>query len=83
MELFCGERLEGTRSPVAPIAPWDSAVSSKRVVEKLLYLEDKFAVSQDYFLTVQSEIRPHMRKVLAGWMMEVSDTCARCLPLAL
>lgn len=28
-------------------------------------------MAQDYFMAVQSEIRPHMRKVLASWMHEV------------
>merc|ERR1712029_776094 len=31
--------------------------------------------SKDYFATIQTEIRPHMRKIVSDWMLEVAATC--------
>lgn len=73
VELLCAETFEVIRTVAsARFAPKDSPVIPSRAIETMLFLEDKFAISQDYFVTVQSEIRPHMRKVLAVWLVEVS-----------
>ena len=35
--------------------------------------------SGDYFTTVQTEIKPHMRKIVSEWMLEVSEE-QQCQP---
>ena len=35
--------------------------------------------SGDYFTTVQTEIKPHMRKIVSDWMLEVSEE-QQCQP---
>ncbi|OQR67381.1 G1/S-specific cyclin-D3-like [Tropilaelaps mercedesae] len=71
MELLCAESFEIIRNPGgALLAPRDRAVDPSRAICSMLFIEDKYAISRDYFVTMQSEVRPHMRKVLAVWMIE-------------
>merc|ERR1711953_1169674 len=35
--------------------------------------------SKDYFATIQTEIKPHMRKIVSDWMLEVCEE-QRCQP---
>ena len=35
--------------------------------------------SKDYFATIQTEIRPHMRKIVSDWMLEVTEE-QQCQP---
>ena len=37
------------------------------------------SVKEDYFATVQTEIKPHMRKIVSDWMLEVTEE-QRCQP---
>ncbi|XP_044773244.1 G1/S-specific cyclin-D3 isoform X3 [Neomonachus schauinslandi] len=66
MELLC---CEGTRH--APRAgPDPRLLGDQRVLQSLLRLEERYVPRASYFQCVQREIKPHMRKVLAYWMLE-------------
>lgn len=67
MELLC---CEGTRH--APRAgPDPQLLGDQRVLQSLLRLEERYVPRASYFQCVQKEIKPHMRKMLAYWMLEV------------
>lgn len=69
MELLC---CEGTRH--APRAgPDPRLLGDQRVLQSLLRLEERYVPRASYFQCVQREIKPHMRKMLAYWMLEVSS----------
>ncbi|KAF6113064.1 cyclin D3 [Phyllostomus discolor] len=66
MELLC---CEGTRH--APRAgPDPRLLGDQRVLQSLLRLEERYVPGASYFQCVQREIKPHMRKMLAYWMLE-------------
>jgi hypothetical protein len=45
-----------------------------RVLQTLLRKESKYLpAARNYFSTVQTEIKPHMRKDVADWMLEVCE----------
>ena len=46
-------------------------VAHDRTINSLLNLEDYYRINSNYFVYVQNEIKPWMRKMLAGWMLEV------------
>ena len=50
----------------------DQTLLSDRVINNIL-LHEKPSVSEDYFLTVQTSILPHMRKIVTAWMLEVCE----------
>nr|P48961.1 RecName: Full=G1/S-specific cyclin-D3 [Rattus norvegicus]BAA03816.1 cyclin D3 [Rattus norvegicus] len=82
MELLC---CEGTR--LAPRAgPDPRLLGDQRVLQSLLRLEERYVPRGSYFQCVQKEIKPHMRKMLAYWMLEVCEE-QRCeedvFPLAM
>ncbi|XP_009240145.1 G1/S-specific cyclin-D3 isoform X2 [Pongo abelii] len=82
MELLC---CEGTRH--APRAgPDPRLLGDQRVLQSLLRLEERYVPRASYFQCVQREIKPHMRKMLAYWMLEVCEE-QRCeeevFPLAM
>ncbi|XP_051008801.1 G1/S-specific cyclin-D3 [Acomys russatus] len=82
MELLC---CEGTRH--APRAgPDPQLLGDQRVLQSLLRLEERYVPRASYFQCVQKEIKPHMRKMLAYWMLEVCEE-QRCeedvFPLAM
>lgn len=65
MELLC---CEGTRH--APRAgPDPRLLGDQRVLQSLLRLEERYVPRASYFQCVQKEIKPHMRKMLAYWML--------------
>ena len=47
-------------------------VNDKRVMENMLLMESHYSIV-DYCGHVQSEIAPHMRKIVTDWMMEVCE----------
>lgn len=49
----------------------DKVLLSNRVLDNLLKSEEQYALSAS-FLRKQTEVTPHMRKIVAEWMMEVS-----------
>uniref|UniRef100_A0A8C4SYI6 G1/S-specific cyclin-D2-like n=1 Tax=Erpetoichthys calabaricus TaxID=27687 RepID=A0A8C4SYI6_ERPCA len=68
-------------------APWDSTqLYNERVLLNLLALEQKRQPRFNYFGTVQFDLLPFMRQVLARWMLEVCEE-ANCesnvFPLAM
>lgn len=77
MELLCAERVspgsEGApRAPAPRAAQPDPVLLRRRVLDNLLRTEERYAVTANYFGTVQTEISPHMRRLVAEWMLEVS-----------
>lgn len=80
MELLCAERVspESSDSARAPAprshraAAPDPVLLRRRVLDNLLRTEERYAVTANYFGTVQLEVTPHMRRLVAEWMLEVS-----------
>lgn len=82
MELLCAERVSpsssegsrpavnGPRSPAA--AGPDPVLLRRRVLDNLLRTEERYAITANYFGAVQTELTPHMRRLVAEWMLEVS-----------
>ncbi|KAG6453822.1 hypothetical protein O3G_MSEX008323 [Manduca sexta] len=82
MELLCAERVslsssgsgEGARAAPAPCAAGpDPVLLRRRVLDNLLRTEERYAVTANYFSTVQTEVAPHMRRVVAEWMLEICE----------
>jgi G1/S-specific cyclin-D2 len=48
-----------------------------RLIDNLLNMEDFYRIQSNYFLYVQTEIKPWMRKTLANWMLEVCKNQSR------
>lgn len=86
-ELFAIEELASQSSPVKsqdypalmeihsnedPVLVQDS-----RVLNNLIHRQESFEM--DYFSKIQTEIRPHMRKIVADWMLEVTEE-QQCQP---
>lgn len=87
MELLCAERVSPgsseprparTQAPRAALP--DPVLLRRRVLDNLLRTEERYAITANYFGTVQTEITPHMRRLVAEWMLEVSATRPRPLP---
>lgn len=79
MELLCAERVSpgssqaGSAAAPAPrAAAPDPVLLRRRVLDNLLRTEERYAVTANYFGTVQTEITPHLRRLVAEWMLEVS-----------
>lgn len=80
MELMCAERVsssgseDGARTrPVTAAAGPDPVLLRRRVLDNLLRTEERYAVTANYFGTVQTELTPQMRRLVAEWMLEVSE----------
>ncbi|CAK1551690.1 unnamed protein product [Leptosia nina] len=77
MELLCAERVspvsDGPRPGASPSAASDPVLLRRRVLDNLLRTEERYAVTANYFGTVQTEVTPHMRRVVAEWMLEVCE----------
>lgn len=72
MELLCCERVspgEGSPRSAAP----DPALLRRRVLRNLLRAEERHAAHGPYFGTVQRDIAPHHRRLVAEWMLEVCE----------
>ena len=46
-------------------------LSDDRLIENLLFLEQNYRIHDNYFLGIQTDIKPWMRKTLAHWMLDV------------
>lgn len=86
MELLCAERVspesDSARAPGPrhrAAAP-DPVLLRRRVLDNLLRTEERYAVTANYFGTVQAEVTPHMRRLVAEWMLEVSAPAPRRMP---
>ncbi|CAH2063450.1 unnamed protein product, partial [Iphiclides podalirius] len=79
MDLLCEERVspgsDGAPRPApAPrAAASDPVLLRRRVLDNLLRTEERYAVTANYFGTLQTEITPHMRRIVAEWMLEVCE----------
>ncbi|XP_041973089.1 G1/S-specific cyclin-D3 [Aricia agestis] len=79
MELLCAERVSPDSSGVAggaapaATASADPVLLQRRVLDNLLRTEERYAVTATYFGTVQTEVTPHMRRVVAEWMLELCE----------
>ena len=83
--LFCSEEFDVVEvsKPAAPVAntyqtsicvkaiPDPVLTNDPRVVAVMLGQEETRRV--DYFSTVQPELRPHMRRIVTDWMLEVCE----------
>ncbi|XP_007934444.1 G1/S-specific cyclin-D3 [Orycteropus afer afer] len=69
MELLCCENIR--HSPRAGEDP--QLLEDQRVLQTLLRMEERYLPCVSYFQCVQDEIKPHMRKMLAYWMLEVCE----------
>lgn len=58
----------------AHLAVIDPIFKTDRCLENALKCEEKQSIVDTYFKTVQKDITPPMRKIVAEWMMEVSTT---------
>ena len=46
-------------------------LEDNRVFQNMLDIEEFYIAATNYFATTQSEIKPHMRKIVTDWMLEV------------
>ena len=53
-------------------------IRDSRVLSNLITRQDRHHPN-DYFNTVQTEVRPHMRKIVSDWMLEVTEE-RQCQP---
>ena len=52
-------------------------LEDSRVLANLLRGEQRYLPrTPDYFSNVQVEVKPHMRKIVADWMLEVTNECS-------
>jgi len=49
----------------------DPTLLEERVFRNMMDTEDCYIADNNYFENVQSEIKPHMRKIVIDWMLEV------------
>ncbi|KAH8398556.1 hypothetical protein KR222_000018, partial [Zaprionus bogoriensis] len=56
----------------AHVAVTDPIFTTDRCLENALKCEEKQPIIETYFKTVQKDITPPMRKIVAEWMMEVN-----------
>lgn len=82
-ELDIAKTPEKTSTLEENWVPWDSPVTVKaihdssqikdvRILQNLLRNEDRFLpMMPDYMRTFQPVVTPHMRKIVADWMLEV------------
>jgi hypothetical protein len=71
MDLFCIEingELKAYSDPVF--------LDDERVLKNLMCTEERYTISSSYFKCLQTELKPYMRKVVASWMLEVSNRCS-------
>lgn len=66
MDLYCCESSENEVK-----AYDDPTLLQDRVLKNLLKTEDRYVIPYTSCLTVQQEVTPEMRKIVAEWMMEV------------
>nr|CAD7438605.1 unnamed protein product [Timema bartmani] len=73
MDLLCVERLTDSQFAIN-----DKVIfKDMRVLRNLLDLEPKYIPPCNYFGTVQKDIQPFMRKVVATWMSEYQQQTGR------
>ncbi|EZA49413.1 hypothetical protein DMN91_008878 [Ooceraea biroi] len=68
MDLLCCETTMSENR-----AYLDPAFLEDRVLQNLLQKEERYAPSRTYFESVQWDLSPNMRKIVAEWMLEVCE----------
>lgn len=68
MELLCFEM-----DTIIRARPDPTLLADDRVLQSLLDIEERFLPQYSYFKVVQKDIQPFMRRMVATWMLEVSD----------
>lgn len=71
LDLLCVESMETVSSESVAYAD-QVLLDDDRMLQNLLNSEDRYIPSSSYFDTVQRELTPDMRKIVADWMLEVS-----------
>ena len=74
-------QASGHQQPFTPLLEIQSIedpvlVQDKRVLNNLIQRQSSSKTKpnpDDYFENVQSEIKPHMRKIVCDWMLEVTE----------
>jgi hypothetical protein len=57
-------------------------LEDNRVFQNMLDIEEFYIAATNYFATTQSEIKPHMRKIVTDWMLEVGwDILYKYIPI--
>lgn len=84
-DLSCSETLSSVTSDdlnldggVKSLAD-PTLVNDSRVLSNVLAEGSQTSVKVNYFLMVQPEVKPHMRKIVADWMLEVTEE-QQCQP---
>ncbi|XP_051904708.1 cyclin Dx [Hippocampus zosterae] len=68
------KRASESRGLGVPLrAAWDPSVSGRRVIQRLLHVEERYAPTQLYVTLIQQE--PERREELAKWTLEVCYDC--------
>lgn len=68
MDLLCCETECECRAYPDPVL-----LNDERVLQNLLDREERYCPSSSYFECVQKDLTPQMRRIVAEWMMEVSN----------
>ncbi|XP_061663323.1 G1/S-specific cyclin-D2-like [Syngnathoides biaculeatus] len=68
MDLYCMESVAVVKAQTDATVLHDD-----RVLQSLLTVEDRYLPQCSYFQRVQKDIQPYMRRVVAGWMLEVCE----------
>lgn len=68
MELLCFEM-----DTIIRARPDPNLLGDDRVLQSLLTIEERFLPQYSYFKVVQKDIQPFMRRMVATWMLEVSE----------
>lgn len=71
MDLLCHEPPRVPTSYKDPVL-----LNDDRVLQNLLATEDRYLPSGNYFDVIQQDIKPHMRKLVSKWMLEVLNITA-------
>ena len=50
-------------------------LEDNRVFQNMLHIEEFYIAATNYFQNTQNEIKPHMRKIVTDWMLEVGSFC--------
>lgn len=76
MELLCLEM-----DTIIRARPDPNLLADDRVLQSLLTIEERFLPQYSYFKVVQKDIQPFMRRMVATWMLEVTETSSVNLSL--
>lgn len=80
MELMCYEdeaiatmsaKESDTTSPILRACCDPVLIKDRRICQNLMMLEKLTQTSDSFFGSVQTDIQPYMRRILAVWMLQV------------